>query len=117
VFIHINYLIILIFVRFEVFTAVSMKNAVFWYVASCRSCVNRRFVGTYRFHLQGRKIRERGISVSRWLLSTPKAEAARSVATVEDCSQIEQSIGIAPGEHATIGQISFEMAMADARQH
>jgi hypothetical protein len=27
------------FVRFEVFT---MKNAVFWDVASCRSCVNRR---------------------------------------------------------------------------
>jgi hypothetical protein len=30
-------------VRFEVFTAVTMKNAVFWDVASCRSCVTRRF--------------------------------------------------------------------------
>jgi hypothetical protein len=30
------------FVRFEVFTEVTMKNAVFWDVASCRSCVNRR---------------------------------------------------------------------------
>jgi hypothetical protein len=39
-------------VRFEVFTAVSMKNAVFWDVAPCRSCVNRRFGGTYRLHLQ-----------------------------------------------------------------
>jgi hypothetical protein len=29
-------------VRFEVFTAVTMKNAVFWDVAPCRSCVNRR---------------------------------------------------------------------------
>jgi hypothetical protein len=29
-------------VRFEVFTAVTMKNAVFWDVALCRSCVNRR---------------------------------------------------------------------------
>jgi hypothetical protein len=39
---------------FEVFTAVIMKNAVFWYVASCRSCeMNRRFEGTYRLHLQG----------------------------------------------------------------
>jgi hypothetical protein len=27
-------------VRFEVFTAVTMKNAVFWDVAPCRSCVN-----------------------------------------------------------------------------
>jgi hypothetical protein len=30
-------------VRFEVFTAVTMKNAVFWDVAQCRSCVNGRF--------------------------------------------------------------------------
>jgi hypothetical protein len=37
-----------------------MKNAVFWDVALCRSCVNRRFGGTYRLHLQDRKIRERG---------------------------------------------------------
>jgi hypothetical protein len=32
-------------VRFEVFTAVTMKNAVFWDVAPCRSCVNRHFGG------------------------------------------------------------------------
>jgi hypothetical protein len=54
-------------VRFEVFTAVTMKNAVFWDVAPFRSYMNRRFGGTYRLHLQGRKIRERGTSVSRWL--------------------------------------------------
>jgi hypothetical protein len=30
-----------------------MKNAVFWDVAPCRSCVNRRFGGTFRLHLQG----------------------------------------------------------------
>jgi hypothetical protein len=45
-----------------------MKNAVFWDVAPCIYCVNRRFRGTYRLHIQGRKIRERGTSVSRWLL-------------------------------------------------
>jgi hypothetical protein len=28
-------------VRAEIFTAVTMKNAVFWDVAPCRSCVNR----------------------------------------------------------------------------
>jgi hypothetical protein len=39
------------YVRFEFFTAVPMKNAVFWDVALCRSCVNRRFGGTYRLHL------------------------------------------------------------------
>jgi hypothetical protein len=33
-----------------------MKNAVFWDVAPCRSYVNRRFGGTYRLHLHGRKI-------------------------------------------------------------
>jgi hypothetical protein len=41
-------------VRFEVFTAVTMKNAVFWDVAPCRSYVNRSFGGTYRLHLQNR---------------------------------------------------------------
>jgi hypothetical protein len=44
-----------------------VKNAVFWDVAPCRSCVNRRFGGTYRLNLQKRKIRERKTSVSRWL--------------------------------------------------
>jgi hypothetical protein len=36
----------------------NVKNVVFWDVALCRSGVNRRFGGTYRLHLQGRKIRE-----------------------------------------------------------
>jgi hypothetical protein len=40
-------------VRFEVFTTVTMKNAVFWDVAPCRSWVKRRFGGMYHFHLQG----------------------------------------------------------------
>jgi hypothetical protein len=38
-------------IRFEVFTAVTMKNAVFWDVAPCRYFVNRRFGGTYRLNL------------------------------------------------------------------
>jgi hypothetical protein len=29
-----------------------MKNAVFWDVEPCRSCVNRHFGGTYHLHLQ-----------------------------------------------------------------
>jgi hypothetical protein len=45
-----------------------MKNAVFWDVAPCRSCLNRCFGVTYRLHLQGRKIRDWGTSVSRWQL-------------------------------------------------
>jgi hypothetical protein len=39
-------------VRFEVLREVTMKNALYWDVASCRSCVNRRFRGTYRLSLQ-----------------------------------------------------------------
>jgi hypothetical protein len=45
---------LLVHVRLEVFTAVTMKKAVFWDVAPCRSGVNRRFGGTYRLHLQGK---------------------------------------------------------------
>jgi hypothetical protein len=35
------------YVRFEVFTAVTMKKAVFWDVVPCRNCINQRFGGTY----------------------------------------------------------------------
>jgi hypothetical protein len=63
------WIMILYIVRFEVFTAATMKNADFWDVALCRSCVNRRFGGMYRLHVHGRKTRELGTSVSRWLQS------------------------------------------------
>jgi hypothetical protein len=63
------WIITLFCVRLELFTAVTRKNAAFWDVAPCRSCVNRRFGGTYLLHLQGGKIRDRGTSVSRWLQS------------------------------------------------
>jgi hypothetical protein len=51
-----------------------MKNAVFWDVAQCSSCVNRRFGGTYRLHLKGRKISERGTNTSRWLKKKMSAD-------------------------------------------
>jgi hypothetical protein len=47
-------------VRYEGFTAVTVKNFFFWDVAPCRSYVNRRFGEIYRLHLQGRKIRDGG---------------------------------------------------------
>jgi hypothetical protein len=34
------------FVRFEIFTAVTMKNGIFWDVMPRRSCKNRHFGGT-----------------------------------------------------------------------
>jgi hypothetical protein len=45
------------YVAFEVFTAVVMKSIIFWDMTPCSplSC-NRRFGGTYRLHLQGRRI-------------------------------------------------------------
>jgi hypothetical protein len=44
-------------VGFEVFTAVVMKSIIFLYMTPCSplSC-NRRFGGTYRLHLQGRRM-------------------------------------------------------------
>jgi hypothetical protein len=44
-------------VRFEVFTAVTMKNGVFWVVTPCGSCKHRRFGGTWRLLHQGDKNR------------------------------------------------------------
>jgi hypothetical protein len=45
------------FVRLEVFTAVTMKNGVFWDVTPCGSCKNRRFGRTYPVLHQGDKNR------------------------------------------------------------
>jgi hypothetical protein len=44
-------------VRFEVFTAVTMKNGVFWVVTPCGSCKNGRFGGTWPLLHQGDKNR------------------------------------------------------------
>jgi hypothetical protein len=64
---------------------VTMKNVVFWDVALCRYWVNRRFGGTYRLHLQGRKSsREEPASAGGSQLanfSTLKMEAIRSSET------------------------------------
>jgi hypothetical protein len=51
--------------RFEVFTALTMKNSVFWDVTPCGSCKNRRFGGTYRLLHQGDKNRSTRNNVSR----------------------------------------------------
>jgi hypothetical protein len=40
--------------RFEVFTAVTMKNVVFWDVTRWGSCNNRRIGGRYRLHHHGK---------------------------------------------------------------
>jgi hypothetical protein len=44
-------------VRFEVFTAVAMKNGVYWDVTPCGFCKNRRFGVTWRLLHQGDKNR------------------------------------------------------------
>jgi hypothetical protein len=41
-----------------------VEIAVFWDVAPCIYCVNRRFGGTYRLHLQ-----DRAATYSRWFLA------------------------------------------------
>jgi hypothetical protein len=46
-----------IWVGFEVLTSVVMKSAVFWDITQCNPLkVNRRFGGTSRFYLLGRRI-------------------------------------------------------------
>jgi hypothetical protein len=44
-------------IRFEVFTAVTMKNGVFWVATPCGSCKNRRFRGTWHLLHEGDKNR------------------------------------------------------------
>jgi hypothetical protein len=45
--------------RYKVFTAVTMNDAVFWIVTPCGSYKNQRFGGTYRLHYQAEFILER----------------------------------------------------------
>jgi hypothetical protein len=49
-------------VGFDVFIAVNMKNAVFLDVAPCGFIINRRFGGTCRLRLQGRRNNARATS-------------------------------------------------------
>jgi hypothetical protein len=85
----------------------SMKNVVFWDVALCTSCVNRRFGGTYHLRLQSRAIRERGTSVSRWLQTGPtvgnnqlyKNRESRSVGHVGN-QQRGEGQGLGEGQKA-----------------
>jgi hypothetical protein len=66
------------YVRFEVFTAVTIKNAIIWDVAPCRFCVNRRFGGTYRLHLQGCRLQPPAHAISSLAdFSTMKMEVIR----------------------------------------
>jgi hypothetical protein len=46
-----------IHVRFEVFTAVTMENGVFWDVTPCGPCKNQRLGGTLRLLHKGEKTR------------------------------------------------------------
>jgi hypothetical protein len=47
---------IIISVGFGVLAAVVMKSTIFWDITPCSPLnVDRRFGGTYRLHLQGRK--------------------------------------------------------------
>jgi hypothetical protein len=56
-------------VGFEVFTAVLKKSSVFWDIMPCSPLkVRRRFRGTCRLHLKGRKItRAKSQRANRWL--------------------------------------------------
>jgi hypothetical protein len=45
--------LILLNVGFEVFMAVTMKNAIFWDVGPCEFNINRHFGGTCCLHRQG----------------------------------------------------------------
>jgi hypothetical protein len=80
-----------------------MKNVVFWDVALCRLCVNRRFGGKYRLHLQGRKIRERRTSVSRWMQTELSLSASQKtiffIITMSTKDPTRPQLGSNPGRY------------------
>jgi hypothetical protein len=54
------------YIRFEVFAAMTMNNAVFWDVALCRSCVNRRY-GVIQTMYTAPHLRKRHFSQLKYL--------------------------------------------------
>jgi hypothetical protein len=58
------YINIFLFVRFEVFMSVTMKNVVFWDITPCGCYKNRRFGGTHHLHYQVIRIGELGTILS-----------------------------------------------------
>jgi hypothetical protein len=68
IFVPLTSQVVIILVGFEVLTAVVMKNTIFMDITPCSPLkVNRRFGGTYRLHLQGRRIsRARNQLESMW---------------------------------------------------
>jgi hypothetical protein len=52
------------YVRSEVYTAVTMKNAVFWDMTLCGSCKNCSFGGAYRPIVRVKRIRELEITLA-----------------------------------------------------
>jgi hypothetical protein len=65
-----------------------MKNAVFWDVAPCRSCVNRRFGGTYLLRLQDRKICEQLRRFTHDLHGTTSQKTAFFIVTAVKTSNL-----------------------------
>jgi hypothetical protein len=64
--------------RFDVYTALSMKNAVFWDVMPCGFRENRGFVRTYRLHHQGDKNRRARNNVSSNYQTKARCEVDKS---------------------------------------
>jgi hypothetical protein len=67
------------FIRFEVSTAVTIKNVIFWDVTPCLFCKHRRFGGTYRS--VPRLLITANVIPSSTILATPMMEAIRSSET------------------------------------
>jgi hypothetical protein len=85
----------LINVRFEVSTAVTMKNAVLWYVTPCVSCNNRRFGGTNRlYHQDGKNQRARNNVSSQRALATANVPSSLIISTLmmEEIRSSETSV-------------------------
>jgi hypothetical protein len=66
------YIRLRILVRFEVLIAMVMKCTIFWDITQCIPLkVNRRLGGTYRLHLQGRRISRARTSVRAGVKQSP----------------------------------------------
>jgi hypothetical protein len=69
-------------VRFEVFTALTMKNGVFWDATQCGSCKNRRSGGTCAYIIRVTRISELGKTLA---VTSNRRKLGRLFVTAKVC--------------------------------
>jgi hypothetical protein len=75
---------------FKTVMKTELKKALFWDVAPCRYCVDLRFGGMYRLHLQGRRKKKKTVSEEPARAGAPRMLQSYKTELVRDAHETKQ---------------------------